>query len=161
MDILSLFVVVPVLTIVVLLFSKSLQQSRVISAIGMGVQFLMSLHLVYAYFKERQVNDDIMVFTKDVSWFETFNIHYAIGADGITVAMIVLASIVVLAGVFISWRMDDLHKLSLFVLLICVLCFCVEVLRLLCPFARICRALPSVRIGVTDKGRVHRPWAFH
>jgi len=51
-----------------------------------------------------------MVFTKDYMWFEKFNIHYAIGVDGISVAMMVLASIVVLAGVFISWKMEDLHK---------------------------------------------------
>ena len=110
MDILSLFVVVPVITIIALVFSKSLKQSRMISAVGMFVQFLMSFNLIYAYFKERQVNDDIMVFVKDYTWFETFNIHYTIGADGITVAMITLASIVVLAGVFVSWKMEDLHK---------------------------------------------------
>ena len=110
MDILSLFVVVPVITILVLIFSKSLKQSRVIAAIGMFVQFVMSLNLIFAYYKEKQVDDSIMVFTKDVLWFEKFNIHYTIGVDGISVAMIVLASIVVLAGVFISWKMEDLHK---------------------------------------------------
>ena len=110
MDILSLFVVVPVITILVLILSKNLKQSRVIAAVGMLVQFLMSLNLIYAYVQERKVNDDIMVFMKDYMWFERFNIHYTIGVDGISVAMIVLASIVVLAGVFISWKMEDLHK---------------------------------------------------
>ena len=110
MDILSLFVIVPVITILVLIFSKNLKQSRVIAAVGMFVQFVMSLNLIFAYFKEKQVNDSIMVFTKDLLWFEKFNIHYTIGVDGISVAMIVLASIVVLAGVFISWKMEDLHK---------------------------------------------------
>ena len=78
--------------------------------IGMSVQFLMSINLVIEYIKERRVNDEIMVFTKELLWFEKFNIHYAIGVDGISVAMIVLAAIVVLAGVFISWKMDDLPK---------------------------------------------------
>ena len=110
MDILTLFIVVPVLTIIALLFARDLKQSRVIAVIGMFVQFAMSINLVFAYFKEKQVNDEIMVFTRDLLWFEKFNIHYAIGVDGISVAMIVLASIVVLAGVFISWKMDDLPK---------------------------------------------------
>jgi len=51
-----------------------------------------------------------MVFMKDYVWFEQFNIHYAIGVDGISVAMLVLSSLVVLAGVFISWKMEDLPK---------------------------------------------------
>ncbi len=110
MDILTLFVVVPVITILVLIFAKDLKQARIIAVLGMFVQFAMSINLIFAYFKEKQVNDAIMVFTQDYLWFEKFNIHYTIGADGITVAMIVLASIVVLAGVFISWKMEDLPK---------------------------------------------------
>jgi len=110
MDILSLFVIVPAITILVLVFAKNLKQSRLIALGGMFVQFLMALHLVYAYFKERQVNDGIMVFVKDTVWFEHFNIHYSVGVDGISVAMIVMSSIVVLAGVLISWKIDELPK---------------------------------------------------
>ena len=110
MNILTLFIVVPVLTILALLFARNLKQSRVIAAIGMFVQFAMSINLIFAYAREKKVNDEIMVFTHDLLWFEKFNIHYAVGVDGISVAMIVLASIVVLAGVFISWKMEDLPK---------------------------------------------------
>jgi NADH-quinone oxidoreductase subunit M len=96
----------------------------------MFVQFAMSINLVFAYFKERKVNDDIMVFIKDVVWFEQFNIHYTIGVDGISVAMVVLASIVVLAGVFISWKMEDLPKeffISLIVLAMGVFGFFISI----------------------------------
>ena len=55
-------------------------------------------------------NSDIMVFTKDVVWFKPFNIHYSIGVDGISVSLLLLTAIVVLAGVFISWKMFDLPK---------------------------------------------------
>jgi len=130
MDILTLFLVVPAITILVLVFAKNLKQARVVSAIGMFIQFAMSLNLVFAYFKERKVNDDIMVFIKDVVWFEQFNIHYTIGIDGISVAMIVLASIVVLAGVFISWKMEDLPKeffISLIVLAMGVFGFFISI----------------------------------
>jgi len=130
MDILTLFLVVPAITILVLVFAKNLKQARIVSAVGMFIQFAMSLNLVFAYYKERQVNDDIMVFIKDVVWFEQFNIHYAIGIDGISVAMIVLASIVVLAGVFISWKMEDLPKeffISLIVLAMGVFGFFISI----------------------------------
>ncbi len=110
MDILTLFVVVPVITLIVLVFTKNLNQARLVSAIGMTIQLLMSINLVFAYIKEKQINDDIMVFMKDYVWFEHFNIHYTIGVDGISVAMLVLTSIVVLAGVFISWVTDDMPK---------------------------------------------------
>ena len=110
MDIISLFIIVPLLTILVLVFTKGLKQARIISMIGSIIQFGMAINLVFAYFKERAVNDAIMVFTKDVVWYEQFNIHYNIGVDGISVALLLLTSIVVLAGVFISWKMKDLPK---------------------------------------------------
>lgn len=110
MDILTLFVVVPVLTVIALLFAKDLKQSRITAMIGMLVQLGMSINLLFAYFRERAVNTDIMVFKRDWMWFETFNIHYSIGVDGISVALIVLTSVVVLAGVFISWMVEDLPK---------------------------------------------------
>ncbi|GAA4280638.1 complex I subunit 4 family protein [Gaetbulibacter aestuarii] len=110
MDILSLFVAVPVITILALVFSKGLKQARLIAMVGSFVQLGMAINLVFAYFKERVVNNDIMVFTKDLVWFKQFNIHYSIGVDGISVALLVLTSIVVLAGVFISWKMKDLPK---------------------------------------------------
>ncbi len=110
MDIISLFISVPLLTILVLVFTKGLKQARIVSMLGSIIQFGMAINLVFAYFKERAVNDAIMVFTKDIIWYEQFNIHYAIGVDGISVALLLLTSIVVLAGVFISWKMDDLPK---------------------------------------------------
>ena len=110
MDILTLFIIVPILTILALVFTKGLKQARIVSLIGSLVQFGMAINLVFAYFKERAVNSDIMVFTKDVVWFKEFNIHYNIGVDGISVALLLLTAIVVLAGVFISWKMNDLPK---------------------------------------------------
>jgi len=110
MDILSLFIVVPLITVLALVFANGLKQSRIISMIGSFFQLGMAINLVFAYFKERAVNDNIMVFSKDVVWYEHFNIHYAIGVDGISVALLLLTSIVVLAGVFISWKMEELPK---------------------------------------------------
>ncbi|WP_457617103.1 complex I subunit 4 family protein [Lutibacter sp.] len=110
MDILSLFVIVPVLTILTLVFTKGLKQARLVSMIGSIIQLGMAINLLFAYFKERAVNDSLMLFTKDVVWFKQFNIHYNIGVDGISVALLLLTSIVVLAGVFISWKMKELPK---------------------------------------------------
>ncbi len=130
MDILSLFVIVPILLVIALVFTKGLKQSRIVAMIGSIVQLSMSINLVFAYFKERAINQDIMVFTKDIVWFEQFNIHYTVGVDGISVALLLLTSIVVLAGVFISWKMPDLPKeffISLIVLSIGVYGFFISI----------------------------------
>jgi len=110
MDILSLFIVVPLLTVLALLFANDLKRARIIAMIGSIIQLAMSVNLLFAYFKERAVNDDIMVFTRDLVWFKDFNIHYSVGVDGISVALLLLTSLVVLAGVFISWKMKELPK---------------------------------------------------
>lgn len=110
MDILTLFIIVPVITVLFLFFSKGLEKARLVAMFGSLVQLGMAINLILTYFKERTVNSDIMVFTKDVVWFKNFNIHYNVGVDGISVALILLTAIVVLAGVFISWKMKELPK---------------------------------------------------
>ena len=47
---------------------------------------------------------------KDYLWFKSLNIHYAVGVDGISVAMIALTAIVVFAGIFASWEVEFLTK---------------------------------------------------
>jgi NADH-quinone oxidoreductase subunit M len=110
MDILSLFVLMPVLVVVALVFTKGLPQARLVSMVGALVQLGMAINLLFAYLRESAVNDSIFVFTRDEVWFRHFNIHYSIGVDGISVALILLTALIVLAGVFISWKIDDLPK---------------------------------------------------
>jgi NADH-quinone oxidoreductase subunit M len=51
-----------------------------------------------------------MVMMSDHMWFPSLNIHYAIGIDGISAAMILLTAIVVFAGIFASWEVSNLQK---------------------------------------------------
>ncbi len=111
MDILSLFVVIPFLTITGILFLKDEKKVRLVSAIGMGIQLIMAGILIFLYLSERQAgNMDEMLFMKDIVWFKSLNIHYAVGVDGISVAMIGLTSLVVFAGIFASWEVEFLRK---------------------------------------------------
>jgi NADH-quinone oxidoreductase subunit M len=111
MSILSLFVVVPLLTIIGIMFTKGLKGTRMVSAIGMGIQLILAFVLVFLYLGEREAgNAAAMLFTYDAVWFPTLNIHYAVGVDGISVAMIALTAIVVFAGVFASWKMEPLSR---------------------------------------------------
>ncbi len=111
MDILTLFVVIPFLTMTGILFLRDTRQVRVISALGMGLQLIMAAVLVYMYLSARHAGiSDEMLFVKDHLWFRSLNIHYAVGVDGISVAMICLTSLVVFAGIFASWEVEFLTK---------------------------------------------------
>jgi len=111
MNILSLFVLIPVLTCVGIVFTKNMKQTRLVSAVGMSIQLILSGILVYLYLTERQAgNMAEMLFTYDALWFPTLNIHYTVGVDGISVAMIALTGIVVFAGIFVSWKMEFLSR---------------------------------------------------
>jgi NADH-quinone oxidoreductase subunit M len=111
MDILTLFVVIPVLTITAILFLKDMKHVRLASAIGMGTQLILAAVLIFMYLSARHAgNIDEMLFVKDYLWYKSLNIHYAVGVDGISVAMIGLTSIVVVAGIFASWEVEFLRR---------------------------------------------------
>ena len=40
-------------------------------------------------------------------WYAPLNIHYSVGVDGISVAMLLLSSIIVFTGTFASWQMKN------------------------------------------------------
>ena len=111
MDILTLFVIIPVSTITGILLLKNTRHVRLVAAVGMGLQLTMAAVLVLLYLSARHSgNTDEMLFVKDYLWFKSLNIHYAVGVDGISVAMIALTSLVVFAGIFASWEVEFLRK---------------------------------------------------
>jgi len=104
MDILTSFVIIPVLTITGIILVKDIKNVKRIAAFGMGLQLILSAILIILFVLQRKAgNTDEMLFITDIVWFKSLNIHYAVGAAGISVAMIALTSLVVFAGVFASW----------------------------------------------------------
>jgi NADH-quinone oxidoreductase subunit M len=111
MDILSLFVVIPTITVLAIMFAKNLQQTRMIAAVGMTIQLLNAFRLVWAYYAERNAgNTAEFLFQYKLTWFQALNIQYFIGIDGIGVAMIALTSVIIFTGVFASWTIEDLPR---------------------------------------------------
>ena len=111
MDILTSLIIIPALTVLALLFTKGLKNIRVIAAIGMTIQLLQSIRLVFIYLAERASgNDSEMILQKSYQWFESINIQYAVGVDGISVLMILLTGIIIFTGIFTSWKMEYLSK---------------------------------------------------
>ena len=64
MDILTLHVIVPVLTVLAIVFAANNRQVRIISAAGMTIQLIQSVYLVLEFLKERgSGNDAVILFT--------------------------------------------------------------------------------------------------
>jgi len=115
---LSLLILFPVLTAIAVLFCKGLKQVRTVALIGSALQLILSGVLLFNYWNERAVgNISQMLFQSRYEWFAPLNIEYFVGVDGISVAMILLTSFVVLAGILVSWKMEILSKEFFFLLL--------------------------------------------
>ena len=111
MNFLSLFVLIPALMMLGLFLSNNRKQLLAVMTTGATLLMILSGVLTYLYFAERAAgNVATMVFTADTVWYATFNIHYSVGVDGISVAMLFLTSIIVFTGVFASWKIDPLPK---------------------------------------------------
>lgn len=111
MNFLSLFVLIPALMMMGLFVSKSRKQIQFVMATGAILLVIMSAAVTYMYLAERAAgNMATMLFTADTVWYAPFNIHYSVGIDGISVAMLLLSSIIVFTGVFASWKIDPLPK---------------------------------------------------
>jgi len=119
MNILTLFIIIPVITMVGILLTKNQNQTRWVVAVGMGIQLLQSINLVFTFLAERKAgNNAEVLFSKSYVWYESLNIHFSIGVDGIAVAMILLTSMVIFAGIFASWEVKDLYKEFFFSLIL-------------------------------------------
>ena len=111
MNFLSLFVLVPVLMMVGLFFSKSRGQMQFVMTLGASCLMILAGVLTYMYLSDRAAGETAtMLYTATTVWYPAFNIHYSVGVDGISVAMLILSAIIVFTGVFASWKIDPLPK---------------------------------------------------
>ncbi len=111
MNPLHLLILIPILTVIGITLSKNMKTVRWVSATGMFAQLIVTIVIMSLYHALRASGiTDEMVFMSDYTWFPTLNIHYAIGIDGISAAMLLLTGIVVFAGIFASWELEYLQK---------------------------------------------------
>ncbi len=111
MDILSSLVLVPVLMLIAFIPCRNIQQIRTVAVIGAAIELILTLAVLFMFYSERNAgHTDAMLFMRDVVWFPSLNIHYAIGVDGISVLMLLLTSVIVFTGTFASWNVKPLTK---------------------------------------------------
>ena len=115
---LSLLIILPLITSLLTLPLKGLKQVRAVCLVGSVLQLILGCVLLYLYWQERESgNQSVMLFESDYTWYAPLNIHYHVGVDGISIAMILLTAFVVLAGVLISWNIEKWSKEFFFLLL--------------------------------------------
>ena len=113
---LSFLIFLPLVTAIMILVVKGLKQVRAIALFGSLLQLLLVFDLLFQYLRERAQNVTQMLFQYDYIWFAPLNIHYHVGVDGISVAMMLLTAFVVVAGVLVSWTQEKLNKEFFFLL---------------------------------------------
>jgi len=115
---LSFLVLVPLITVVAVLFCRGLNGVRWVSLAGATVQLLLSFGLLALYWKERGAgNDAAMLFEYRHAWFSPLNIGYHVGVDGISVTMVLLTAFIMEAAILVSWKVERMGK-EFFVLLL-------------------------------------------
>ena len=108
---LNLLILLPVITALAILQSRNDEQVRFAALIGSSLQLILSLALLVMYNTERiEGNLAQLLFEQQYSWFPGWNIGYHIGVDGISVAMVLLTSFIVIAGVLVSWNIEKMVK---------------------------------------------------
>jgi NADH-quinone oxidoreductase subunit M len=120
---LSLLVIIPLITVVLLLFARGQNGVRRIALAGVTIQLVLSFVLLALYWRERGAggiaggNAAPFLFEYRHGWFSALNINYHVGVDGISVAMILLTAFVMLGAVLVSWTIQSMTK-EFFVLLL-------------------------------------------
>lgn len=80
---------------------------RAVMVTGSTLLLIASVVLVVSFLGDRAAgNTDEMLYRAAFDWFTPLHIQYAVGVDGISVAMLLLSSIIVFTGTFVSWHMN-------------------------------------------------------
>ena len=91
--------------------ARDIKQVRGVMVAGSSVLVALSVLLTVQFINLRAAgNTDEMLFVSSMPWFQSLNISYAIGVDGISVVMLLLSSIIVFTGTFASWKLQPLTK---------------------------------------------------
>jgi len=86
--------------------SRSIKQIKTIMVVGSSLLLALAAYSACLYAQVRAAGDTSpMLFAKSIEWYTPLNICYTVGVDGISIVMLLLASIIVFTGVFASWKM--------------------------------------------------------
>lgn len=111
MNFLSLFLLIPLLMLAALWLARGMKAIRTVMVTGSSALLLTSILLTVLYLDQRSAGATAqMLFRADTVWYAPLHISYSVGVDGISVAMLLLSSVIVFTGTFASWKLQPLTK---------------------------------------------------
>ena len=111
MNILNLFILLPLVMLLALWGARNLRQIRSVMVVGSSLLLALAVYLTIDFISQRSAGADApFLYADSWTWYAPLNICYSIGVDGISVAMILLSAIIVFTGTFASWRLQPLTK---------------------------------------------------
>jgi NADH-quinone oxidoreductase subunit M len=116
---LLLLIILPLLSALAVLFTRTGAQARAVAVAGSLAQLGLSVLLLFAYLEPAAIDSaGSFRFQQALDWFPAFGIRFSLGVDGIGIAMILLTACVVLAGVLVSVKVGERPKEFFFLLLL-------------------------------------------
>ena len=118
-NILIYFVIIPLLMLGGFFLCRDIKQIRAVAVTGSTLLVALSVWLLVDYLALRAAGEQAeMLFTDSWTWFGPLTINLAVGVDGVSIAMLILSSIIVFAGSFASWKIDDARHFFMWLLLL-------------------------------------------
>ncbi len=118
-NLLIYFVVIPLLMLAGFAICKNIRQVRAVAVAGSILLMGLSVWVLCDYLALRAAgNMEEMLLRGEWTWFEPLNIKLAVGVDGVSIAMLILSSIIVFAGSFASWKIDDARHFFMWLILL-------------------------------------------
>lgn len=120
MGLVSWLIAVPFLTALAVMVApgRNWKIFRWISVLGTSIQLVLTATLTWRYAHAAATDLGSMThalytklyFVEQVPWFASLGIEYFVGVDGISVAMVILTSIIIFTGTLASWNVQERAK---------------------------------------------------
>lgn len=118
-NILIYFVIIPLVMLALVGLSQNIKQIRAVAVIGSLALTGLSIFLLVDYLSLRSAGETApMLFTDSWVWFAPLHINLSVGVDGISIAMLLLSSIILLTGSFASWTIQQPKEFFLWLILL-------------------------------------------
>ena len=91
--------------------ARNTSQVKAVMVAGSSLLLALSIYLVFDYIGLRKAGETAeMLYTSSYVWYAPLDICFSLGVDGISVAMLLLSSIIVFTGTFASWKLAPMTK---------------------------------------------------
>lgn len=116
MGILSWLIFLPLLTALIVVAAPTAKIIRWVALIGTGIHLILTAIATFKFWElsspTSMVNERTtqLYLVERFDWFKDLGIQYLLGVDGISMAMVILTSIIIFTGVLASWKVEHRAK---------------------------------------------------